>query len=111
MQARARFGGSRAVAAAERLVQARRELAEALQDLRGDGRSDLLSRIRQAQTMHELWHLRPEVFKLVSLELDQNEAVRRLAVMNRHFPVRAPRPGARLPSAARRNASRANLPL
>ena len=46
-----------------------------------------------AKSMRELWHLRAEVFALVSLELSQLEADRRLAALNRHFPTRAPRSG------------------
>jgi hypothetical protein len=66
-------------------------LSETLDDLDRDRKRDLQCRIRQAQSLRDLWHLRPEVFNLISIERDQAEATRRLALLNRHFPVRAPR--------------------
>ncbi len=62
-------------------------------DLKIPAAAGLLDRIEYAKSMRELWHLRAEVFALVSLELSQIEADRRLAMLNRHFPTRAPRSG------------------
>lgn len=53
----------------------------------------LQQRINIARSLHELWHLRPEVFKLVALRYSQGEAQSRLDRLNRHFPTRAPRSG------------------
>ena len=38
-----------------------------------------------------MWHLRSSVYGEVALALNQSEAGRRLARLNRHFPVRTPR--------------------
>ena len=47
--------------------------------------------IRMARSMHELWHLRAEVFSLVSRSRTQSEATRRLAMLDIHFPSRVRR--------------------
>ena len=44
-------------------------------------------------SLRELWHLRAEVFSLVSLQHSQHAADTRLAQLNRHFPSRSPRSG------------------
>ena len=49
-----------------------------------------LDRIAVTRSLHELWHLRGEVFDLVSLRHDQAEAERRLADLDRHFAKRSP---------------------
>jgi hypothetical protein len=48
---------------------------------------------RLARSIQDLWHLRPQVFHLVAQTHTEAEAWRRLAVLNRHFPTRAPRSG------------------
>ena len=53
--------------------------------------STLCMRIGQARTLRELWHLRAELYNVVALHHSQQEAERRLAELNRHFPTRAPR--------------------
>lgn len=75
------------------LAAARQDFFEATADLRLPAAAALLDRIEYAKSMRELWHLRAEVFALVSLELNQLEADKRLARLNRHFPTRAPRSG------------------
>lgn len=47
-----------------------------------------LDHIRAARSLHELWHLRAEVFSLVSRHRDQGEAARRLTRLDRHFDNR-----------------------
>ncbi len=69
----------------------RHEFALSLTDIRCAAARDALYRIDTARSLHELWHLRPEVFNLVSRHHDQTEATTRLAGLNRHFPTRAPR--------------------
>jgi hypothetical protein len=75
------------------LAAARQDFFAAAADLKLPAAAGLLDRIEFAKSMRELWHLRAEVFALVSLELDQIEADRRLTSLNRHFPTRAPRSG------------------
>ncbi|MBX3605028.1 MAG: hypothetical protein KF788_07145 [Piscinibacter sp.] len=75
------------------LEQARREFLAAADDLAGDTADELLDRLQIARSLRELWHLRTEVFSLVSLQHSQHEADQRLARLNRHFPTRSPRSG------------------
>lgn len=73
------------------LADARRDFFAAVADLELPAAAALLDRIEYARSLRELWHLRAEVFALVSLELSQLEADRRLARLNAHFPSRSPR--------------------
>ena len=82
---------SKVRAGAAPLASVRHEFARSLSDIRTQQAGATLNRIRLARSLHELWHLRPEVFNLVSRHDDQAEADRRLALLNRHFPTRAPR--------------------
>ncbi|MFT3955900.1 MAG: hypothetical protein QM722_16375 [Piscinibacter sp.] len=75
------------------LADARRDFFAAVADLELPAAATLLDRIEFARSLRELWHLRAEVFALVSLELSQLEADRRLASLNAHFPSRSPRSG------------------
>ncbi len=75
------------------LAAARQDFFQSVVDLTLPAAGKLLDRIEFARTMRDLWHLRAEVFALVSLERSQQEADRRLALLNRHFPTRAPRSG------------------
>ena len=52
-----------------------------------------LDHIRTARSLHELWHLRAEVFSLVSCHHSQGEADRRLRQVDRHFPSKGRRAG------------------
>ena len=71
----------------------RHEFTQSLVDIRTAPARSMLYRIDEVRSLHELWHLRPEVFNLVSRHHDQAEAASRLARLNRHFPTRAPRSG------------------
>lgn len=71
----------------------RAEFLQSLSDIRTQQVGMLQQRIHIARSLHELWHLRPEVFKLVALRFSQGEAQSRLDRLNRHFPTRAPRSG------------------
>lgn len=73
------------------LADARRDFFAAVADLEQPAAGPLLDRIEFARSLRELWHLRAEVFALVSLERSQIEADRRLETLNAHFPSRSPR--------------------
>lgn len=77
-----RRGRSRALAAA------RLDFAEALLDVRTAGAAEALDRIAVARSLHELWHVREEVFSRIARHHNQAEAGRRLAVLDRHFTRR-----------------------
>ena len=84
---------SKAIVGAVPFEGVRYEFASSLSDIRNESARDAVIRIRSARSLHELWHLRPEVFNHVARQHDQTEATRRLALLNRHFPTRAPRSG------------------
>jgi len=75
------------------LTPVRDEFIAALADIRTQQVGHLQHRIRAARSMRDLWHLRPELFKLVALGFSQAEAQSRLDRLNRHFPTRSPRSG------------------
>lgn len=74
-----------------RVPAVRVEFMRAVADVDGDDADQLRNRIALARSLRELWHLRAEVFRIVGLAFTQREAESRLAVLNRHFPTRAPR--------------------
>jgi hypothetical protein len=69
------------------------DFLDSVADLSGPRCAELQRRIRSAQSLHDLWHLRADIFALVSHEHDQAQAQERLARLNRHFPTRASRSG------------------
>ncbi len=69
----------------EALAAARLDFAEALDDIHTAGTALLLDRIALMRSLHELWHLRGELFDHVSRRHDQAEAGRRLAALDGHF--------------------------
>jgi hypothetical protein len=71
----------------------RQEFIDAVEDLRAPAAEALLDRIHYARSLRELWHLRAEVFRLVSLHHSQAEADARVNALSRHFPTRSPRSG------------------
>ena len=89
-----RFEHADAVARGVRALEpVRDEFIDAIAELRSGPALLLRERIRRAGSLRELWHLRADVFSLVSLHHSQAEADERLAALNRHFPPRAPRSG------------------
>jgi hypothetical protein len=76
-----------------RFCAVRAEFLAALQDVRSREVAVLRHRIGIAHSLRDLWHFRPEVFKLVALGFSQAEAQCRLDRLNRHFPTRSPRSG------------------
>jgi hypothetical protein len=79
------FGQRRRSAA---LAAARLDFADALWDVRTIAAGASLDRVAVTRSLHELWHLRGEVFAHVALLHDQAEAEQRLAVLDRHFEQR-----------------------
>jgi len=75
------------------LPAVRADFRATLFDLPPDGAAELMRRIELTRSLRELWHLRPDVYRLVALAHSQTEAETRLARLNRHFPTRAPRSG------------------
>lgn len=78
---------------ANRLERVKAEFTQSLDDVASLDAVLLTDRIGRARSLRELWHLRSPLYSAVSLALDQTEAERRLAQLNRHFPTRAPRSG------------------
>ena len=76
---------------AKRLSQVRDEFLDSLQDLPGAQAEPLAQRIAKARSLRELWHLRSQVYGAVAVTINQVEAERRLALLNRHFPQRTAR--------------------
>jgi hypothetical protein len=72
------------------LATARLDFADALFDVHTVAASAALDRIAVTRSLHELWHLRGEVFDLVSLRHDQAAAEHRLQDLDRHFAKRSP---------------------
>jgi hypothetical protein len=75
----------------DRLPAVRTEFLATLSDLRGDDVQRLRQRIGQARSLRELWHLRAEIYRVVGVARSQAEAEQRVALLNHHFPTRAPR--------------------
>ena len=67
----------------------------ALHDIPGAAARDLARRECEAVTLRELWHLRNELFTLVSIHHCESVGNARLASLNRFFPVRSQGPAPR----------------
>jgi hypothetical protein len=75
------------------LPQVRADFLRCIADLASAPVSELKRRIGLAHSLRELWHLRAEVYRVVAVAHSQQEAERRVAALNHHFPTRAPRSG------------------
>ncbi len=71
------------------MVQARTEFHSAIWDLQSLRANHLRDQIANARSLRELWHLRADVFKLISMHRGQAEAQQRLDALDNHFPVRS----------------------
>jgi hypothetical protein len=71
------------------LEHARIDFCNALRGVRCEDALDLLRRAQHARSLRELWHLRAELYSIVARHANQVEADKRLAQVNRHFPIRA----------------------
>lgn len=69
------------------------EFLVALDDVPAAHHTDVVQRIQEARSLRALWHLRTEVFNLVSRQCGQGVAIARVQRLNRHFPTRMPRSG------------------
>jgi hypothetical protein len=77
-----------------RLPGVKRDFLQGLADIEQPSTESLRLAIERARSLRELWHLRVEFHTQVGCAHDEAEAGRRLERLNRHFPTRAPRPGA-----------------
>jgi hypothetical protein len=75
----------------DRLPRVRTDFSATLADIDNQAADELRERLSHACSLRELWHARSEVYRVVSIAFSQAEAERRLALLNRHFPTRAPR--------------------
>ncbi len=73
------------------LPAVRLEFMATLADIDSDDADTMRSRIRGTHSLRELWHLRAEIYRVVGVAHRQSEAETRVALLNRHFPTRAPR--------------------
>lgn len=76
---------------ANRLPAVRADFMAALADIDSEDADTLRSRIRGTHSLRELWHLRAEIYRVVGVAHRQSEAETRVALLNHHFPTRAPR--------------------
>ncbi len=74
-----------------RLPGVRDDFVTALAGIAGHDAATLIDRISQARSLRELWHLRADVYHMVALQLNQDQAEQRLSALNRHFLTRIPR--------------------
>lgn len=75
----------------QRLPGVRRDFLAVLADIDSDDADALRQRLHEARTLRELWHARAEVYRVVGVAHNQTAAEERLALLNCHFPTRAPR--------------------
>ncbi len=71
------------------LGAARAAFREALEDLEAPDVDVAREHLRAARSLHELWHLRTEVFSLIARHRSQGEAAGRIARVDRHFSTRS----------------------
>jgi hypothetical protein len=69
---------------------ARHAFISALADVQTPGANDLVRRAQAAVSLRELWHLRNELFTLVSITHCESIGHQRLGALDRFFPVRSP---------------------
>ncbi len=74
-----------------RLAMVKAEFREAVFGVDAELLDGLDERIERARSLREFWHLRSPLYNVLAMGLNQMEADRRLALLNRHFPRRAPR--------------------
>jgi hypothetical protein len=79
----------RAPAPTTGLRKLKSEFTSALWDLQSLRAHQVRQLIEQARSLRELWHLRADVFRVISVHRGQVEAQQRLDALDSHFPVRA----------------------
>jgi hypothetical protein len=80
-----------AAPAPDRLPPVRDDFMTALADIHGDDARRLRRRVSESCSLRELWHLRADIYRVIGIAHSQSVAETRLALLNRHFPTRAPR--------------------
>jgi len=80
-----------AAPALNRLPAVRADFTALLADIDGDEARALRRQIADAHSLRDLWHLRAATYHVIGLARSQGVADERLALLNRHFPTRAPR--------------------
>ncbi len=65
------------------------EFTSAMWDLQSLRAHQVRQMIEQARSLRELWHLRADVFRVISVHRGQVEAQQRLDALDSHFPVRS----------------------
>jgi hypothetical protein len=76
-----------------RLALVKQEFRASLKPMGCANAACLRDRIDRARSLRELWHLRSVLYGLLATAFSQGEAERQMALLNRHFPTRAPRAG------------------
>ena len=67
----------------------RMEFLAVLADIDSEDAERLRGRIGATHSLRELWHLRPDVYRVVGVSHRQSEAETRVALLNSHFSTRA----------------------
>lgn len=75
----------------DKLRRAQRHFARELADVPAVQSGFALAAIWRAASLHDLWHLRAQVFDIVARHHDQRQADERLARLDAHFPARPTR--------------------
>jgi hypothetical protein len=73
------------------LAKVKTEFNGALWDMQSLQANAMRDQIEQSRSLRELWHLRAQVFKVISVHRGQIEAQLRLAGLDAHFPVKSSR--------------------
>lgn len=71
------------------LRKVKSEFNSALWDLQSMRANQVRALVEQARSLRELWHLRADVFRVISVHRGQIEAQLRLDALDSHFPVRS----------------------
>lgn len=79
----------RSPAPATGLRKIKSDFNSAMWDLQSLRANHVRSMVEQARSLRELWHLRADVFRIISVHRGQIEAQVRLDALDSHFPVRS----------------------
>jgi hypothetical protein len=81
----------RTLAPATGLRKVKSEFHAAMWDLQSLRANQVRDQVETARSLRELWHLRADVFKVISVHRGQIEAQLRLDALDAHFPLRSSR--------------------
>ena len=73
------------------LQKVQAEFIAAMWDLQSQRAHQVREQVEGTRSLRELWHLRADVFKVISLHRGQQEAQLRIDQLDSHFPLRASR--------------------